>query len=193
MIYLVRHGETEFNRERRAQGLLDSPLTDLGIEQARRMAELLADLVAIDPGPWRIVASPLGRTRQTAAIIAERLGLPIAYDDRLREHSMGEFDGMLVSEILPRLPPDVPRHERHHHAPGAESYEEISARIASFMAGIGADDRVILVSHGHAGRIIRGLHGGLDREQTLSLDAPQDVVFRLLHGQVDRFDCEPID
>ena len=75
MIYLVRHGQTEFNSERRIQGRFDSPLTDLGVRQARAVGGLLRDLVR-EPEGWRLVASPLGRAHATAEIVAQRLGLP---------------------------------------------------------------------------------------------------------------------
>ncbi|HEV2533121.1 histidine phosphatase family protein [Phenylobacterium sp.] len=193
MIYLVRHGETEFNRERRWQGIKDSPLTELGVRQARAMAGLLADLTVRDPGPWRIVASPLGRTRQTAAIVSERLGLPIAFDERLREHSIGEFDGERADDVVPQLRQDLPRHERHFHVPGGETYEALCQRIGGFLAEVRREDRLIIVSHGAAGRVFRGLYGGLGKEEMLTLPVPQDAVYRLMNGQVDRFDCEPLD
>jgi broad specificity phosphatase PhoE len=52
---------------------------------------------------------------------------------------------------------------------------------------------VILVSHGAAGRILRGMYGGLPKADMLALEIPQDAVFRLQNGQIDRFDCEPLD
>ena len=193
MILLVRHGETEFNVQRRAQGAADSPLTPLGVRQAHAMAALVADLVAREPGPWRMVASPLGRTIATATIFAERLGIAFQLDERLREHSMGQFDGLHVDEFLPRFRQDVPPAERSFHAPGGESYEALSARIADFLAGVTPDDRLVVVGHGASGRVLRGLYGGLAKSDLLALEMPQDAVFRLHNGQVDRLDCEPLD
>jgi probable phosphoglycerate mutase len=193
MILLVRHGETEFNVARRAQGLADSPLTPLGVRQAHAVAGLLADLVAREPGPWRMVASPLGRTVATAEICAARLGLPFDLDARIREHSMGEFDGLHADEFVPRFRTDVPAHERAFHTPGGETWPALCARIADFLASVAPDERLIVVSHGSAGRVLRGLYGGLGMTETLALPIPQDAVFRLQNGQVDRFDCEPLD
>jgi broad specificity phosphatase PhoE len=193
MILLTRHGETEFNVQRRAQGLADSALTPLGVRQARAMAGLLADLVDREPGPWRMVASPLGRAVATARIFGERLGLPFDLDDRLREHSMGEFDGLHADEFVPRFRQDVPPHERSFHAPGGESYEALTERIGAFLAEVTPDDRTIVVGHGASGRILRGLYGGLTKAEMLTLEIPQDAVFRLQNGQIDRFDCEPLD
>lgn len=193
MILFARHGETEFNVQRRAQGLADSPLTPLGVRQAHAMAGLLADLVAREAGDWRVAVSPLGRAVATATIIGARLGLPFELDDRLREHSMGEFDGLHVDEFLPRFRTDVPPLERSFHTPAGESYEALTGRISDFLAEVSDETRLVVVSHGAAGRILRGLYGGLPREAMLSLDIPQDAVFRLHAGQVDRFDCEPLD
>lgn len=193
MILLTRHGETEFNVQRRAQGLADSPLTPVGVRQAHAMASLLADLVERESGPWRMVSSPLGRAVATAEIYALRLGLAFDLDDRLREHSMGEFDGLHADEFVPRFRQDVPPLERSFHTPGGESYEALSGRIADFLAEVRPEQRLILVSHGAAGRILRGLYGGLAKADMLALEIPQDAVFRLQNGQIDRFDCEPLD
>jgi probable phosphoglycerate mutase len=191
VILLARHGETEFNLQRRAQGVADSPLTPLGLRQAHAMASLVADLVAREPGVWRMVSSPLGRAVATAKVFSEHVGLPFDLDHRLREHSMGEFDGLHVDEFVPLLRTDVPPHERSFHTPGGESFETLSARIGEFLGEAGPEDRVIVVSHGAAGRVIRGLLGGLDRKAMLTLEVPQDAIFRLHDGQIDRFDCEP--
>ncbi|HEX3699940.1 MAG TPA: histidine phosphatase family protein [Phenylobacterium sp.] len=193
-IYLVRHGETEWNLVRRAQGRLDSPLTPLGVRQAQAMAELLADLIARDPpASWRLISSPLGRAQATAAIIGERLALPVSLDDRLREHTLGDLDGLQDHDLIPRFRTDVPSYERHFHEPSGESLQSIIARVGDFLAGIGDDDRLIVVSHGETGRILRGVYAGLDRQAMLTSRSPQDAVFRLMNGQVDRFACEPLD
>ncbi|MCH7942426.1 MAG: histidine phosphatase family protein [Proteobacteria bacterium] len=86
MIYLVRHGETEWNRAGRMQGQLDSPLTARGEAQALRIGETLCEL--LDGVDFELVASPLGRTRATAAIIARALDRDpeaMTTDERLME------------------------------------------------------------------------------------------------------------
>lgn len=193
MILFARHGETEFNVQRRAQGLADSPLTALGVRQAHAMAGLVADLIARAPGAWRLVSSPLGRAVATAEIFSQHLGLPITRDERLRERSMGAFDGLLASEFTPRFRTDVPDYERPFHTPGGESFEALAARLGAFLAETAAEDQVIAISHGSAGRVLRGLAGGLSREAMLQLAVPHGAVFRLHNGQVDRFDCEPLE
>lgn len=193
MILLARHGETEFNVARRAQGLVDSPLTALGVRQAHAMARLVADLVEREPGAWRMVSSPLGRAVATARIFSERTGLPFVIDERIREHSMGSFDGLHSAEFVPKFRMDVAPRLRPFHTPDGESFDAVVTRVRDFLDSIPNDHRVIVVSHGTCGRFIRGVYAGLEPEALLSQDVPQDAIFRLHAGQIDRFECEPLD
>lgn len=196
MILLVRHGETEFNRERRLQGHVDSPLTDLGVRQAEAVGRLLSDLVRREgPGDWMLVSSPLGRAHRTAQIIDERLGLGVALDDRLKEMSWGERDGRLRSELDLLYPDTFGRSGWAFDAPGGESLEVVSSRLRDWMDSLPPEPhrRVIAVSHGVSGRVLRGLYANLPRERMGEQDVPQDAVYRLQNGQIDRFDCEPVE
>src|SRR5690242_580485 len=102
-IFLVRHGETEWNLARRYQGWSDSPLTPAGIAQAEAMGRRLCQLP--EAAEAEIVASPLGRARRTAEIIAECLGrqTPPRLDERLREISIGSWDGLSRREVRSRM------------------------------------------------------------------------------------------
>jgi broad specificity phosphatase PhoE len=194
LIYLVRHGETEWNLERRMQGRRESPLTPLGERQAAAMAGLLADLVACEaPADWRLVSSPLGRARQTAEAIGARLGLAVEIDERLAEIAFGDWEGQLRDEMALVYPELFATREWLVSAPGGETFEDVQARIGGWLAELPPepDRRVVAVSHGMAGRILRGCYAGLSRQQTLLLDTPQDAVFRLTLGQIHRFDCAP--
>lgn len=183
MIYLLRHGQTEFNRDGRYQGQSDSPLTDLGRRQAMAFGALLAARVR----NACILSSPLGRAASTARLIAQALpGAPLTLDDRLRELSMGLCDGLTRAEIAARWP-DLrrgrPPRQWMFHTPGGERLGDVSARLSSVLAdAAAAQGDVILVSHAVTGRLLRGLHGGLPLPEALQLDAPQDVVYRLLPG-----------
>lgn len=191
MIYLVRHGQTEFNRERRIQGQVDSPLTELGERQARAVADLLADMTGAEPG-WRVVTSPLGRARRTAEIVAERLRIPqVEEDRRLIELSWGAWDGRLRSELEAEYPEAFGRTGWAFDAPTGESYEAVQARMADWLASLPPEPerRIIAVSHGVAGRVLRGVYGGLERDATVTQDVPQDAVYRLVDGQIHRIDC----
>lgn len=194
MIYLVRHGQTEFNRERRIQGRFDSPLTELGVRQAQAVAGLLKDLIREADG-WRIVSSPLGRAASTAQIAGQRLGLPVELDDRLREISWGPHDGRLRAELEAELPDTFARTSWAFDVPDGETYEDVAARVASWLADLPPEPerRIIAVSHGVTGRVLRGLYAGMGRDRAATQDVPQDAVFLLQHGRVGRIDCEEVE
>ncbi|EJL36556.1 fructose-2,6-bisphosphatase [Caulobacter sp. AP07] len=196
MIYLCRHGQTAFNREHRLQGQMESDLTPLGRRQAAAMGDLLHDLIVRDPpAPWRIVASPLRRARDTAGIIGARLGLPVEFDDRLMELTVGEWEGRLRADLA-REDPELFRDKTWFFAaPGGETYDQVMARVAGWLSEQAPEPerRLIVVSHGIAGRLLRGAYAGLPREAILELDVPQDALYRLSAGQLDRFACEPVE
>ena len=195
MIYLVRHGETEFNRERRIQGHVDSPLTELGVRQARAVGRLLRDLIR-EPEGWRIVSSPLGRARITAEIVADKLGgLPVELDERLKEMSWGPHDGRLRAELEAEHPETFGRSGWAFDAATGESYEAVAARLGDWLASLPPEPerKIIAVSHGISGRVLRGLYANLDRDRSAQQDVPQDAVYLLQHGGVGRIDCEPLE
>ncbi len=191
MIYLVRHGQTHFNAERRMQGHLDSPLTALGRAQASAIGRLLRDLIG-KPDGWRLVSSPLGRAQDTAAIIGQALGLPLETDRRVIEVSFGQWDGRLRDELAAEHPDTFGRGDWQFAAPDGESFEAVEARVGDWLAGLPAEPerKVIVVSHGGSGRVVRGAYLGLPRAETWAQDVPQDAVFRLANGAVERIDCQ---
>jgi len=196
VIYLCRHGQTEWNREHRLQGQSESDLTPLGRAQAGAMGDLLHDLIERDPpAPWRIVASPLRRARDTAGIIGARLGLPVELDDRLMELTVGAWEGRLRHELAHEHPELFADRAWFFAAPGGETYDQVMARVSDWLSEQVAEPerRLIVVSHGIAGRLLRGAYAGLSPAQVLELDVPQDALYRLRAGQIDRFACEPVD
>lgn len=195
MIYLCRHGQTFHNREGRLQGRFESDLTPLGRAQARAMAALLDDMVpAHERAPWRLVASPLRRAHDTAKAISERLGLAVELDERLVEIDVGEWSGRLREEVRGENPHLLGDDAWGFHAPGGETYEAMTARLGAWLSEQAAEPerRLIVVSHGVAGRLLRGLYGGLSKDETLRQDIPQDAVFRLADGHIARIDCAPV-
>ena len=185
-ILLVRHGETEWNLQRRTQGRFDSPLTPRGIAQARAIGRLLASLPEARAAP--IVASPQGRARRTAEIIAEELGYggPLKIDDRLREHSVGSWDGLTYFEIealSPGIFEGEGSHEWYFHPADSEPYDAFVARLGAWFAE--QDEATIVVAHGLVSRVLRGLYTGLPRAEALMLPVPQNRVFRLSAGIVE--------
>jgi broad specificity phosphatase PhoE len=193
MIYLLRHGQTEFNLEGRYQGQADSPLTDRGRAQARAYGTLLAEHV----GAASIWTSPLQRAVETARLMAKALPeAELHIDDRLREVSFGVWEGMTRTDIAagwPNVRRQHPPRQWKLFAPGGEGIEPLLSRLGAVLGDAAALKRdLILVGHGVAGRLIRGLHVGLSLTDALALDASQDVVYRLHgDGQVDHLLCAP--
>lgn len=196
-IYLLRHGETVWNRERRVQGTLDSPLTWQGCQQARRLAERLAmDLRSqgLDPEELQYQVSPLGRTLQTAALVGEVLGVGFAHWQRqplIRELAWGEWEGLNHAQMEARAPGAMAERERDrwwHRPPGGETYAEGFERAGKWLASLPASVKLVVVSHGGFGRLLRGRYGGLARADMIPLDAPQDALFCLQGGQIRRLE-----
>lgn len=191
-ILLVRHGETHWNREKRIQGHGDSPLTLKGIEQAKAYGRTIAGLLGAEAPEWRLVASPLPRCIQTAAILCEVAGLDFARltkDERLREISTGKWSGLLKAEMDPAHLQGSGTNSWFFRAPGGETYAEIAARLGHWLADRRPGERLVVVSHGVSGRILRGLYAGSDPDAALAEDSPQDALFRLQGGNAERIMC----
>ena len=183
-IYLVRHGETQWNTEGRFQGRMDSALTSTGLKQAASIGRLLAGLsLRVET----FVASPLGRTVQTASIIADISNLPPPqYDNRLVEVTLGSWDGLTHIDIDVQWPGALDGSspfDWYFQSPDGESYETALERVERWLED--QQGVTIAVSHGLTSRIIRGAYGGLFREETLSLPVPQDVIWRLSSGKIE--------
>lgn len=190
--FLVRHGETIWNREGRLQGHLDSPLTLTGIRQAEAHGRKLAELVAGES--LHLHASPLGRTRQTAAILCEIAGLDYAeirFDARLKEITLGEHDGYPGWEALDRDFPELARERKadpwNYQHPGGESSEMVRRRLRPFIEEQRAKGGThLIVGHGVTNKVIRGIYLGLSEEECFALDRRQDG-FHLLENGNERF------
>lgn len=183
-IYLIRHGETAWNAAGRFQGKLDSPLTDTGVKQAKLCGERLSALgIKFDT----LIASPLGRTRQTASIIASCGRFPDAqHDDRLAEVSVGSWDGLTHIDIDARWPGRLDGStpfDWFFRSPDGESHEAAFERVKEWLGD--TRGRVVAVSHGLIGRILRGAYIGLPKSEALCLPVPQDVIWRLAKGQIE--------
>jgi len=186
MILLVRHGETEWNLSRRIQGWGDSPLTARGAAQAEAIGGHLAQTPEARGMP--IVASPLGRARRTAELIQAVRGdsSPIVFDDRLKEVSIGSWDGLDRDEIETVSPGIFARYgqEWYFRTPDGETYDAFAGRLGGWLAEFG-DRTVIVVAHGIVTRVLRGLYAGLPRLEALSLSVPQGVIWRLADGRIE--------
>jgi broad specificity phosphatase PhoE len=191
MIFLVRHGQTEFNLVRRHHGHIDSPLTELGRAQARRAGATLTKF--IDAGNTVIFSSPLGRALHTAHIISYVAAIQeaIVIDPDLMEIGMGSSEGMTEWEMAERWPGTRAGSEHvtmSFQSPDGETLDEVTERAGRALRRVichAAESRII-VSHGIAGRVLRGRYLGLGMAEALRLDAPQDALFHLNGGDVIR-------
>jgi broad specificity phosphatase PhoE len=150
-LWLVRHGESTWNQDRRFQGARDAELSARGREQARALARALAG-VRVDA----LYTSPLSRARDTAAVCADALGLrPIVLDD-LREVGLGEWEGLPVETVVERYGDHYWRwltRPGDHPPPGGEPLAALQRRVAAAIERARArhgDGRAVVVTHGGA-------------------------------------------
>lgn len=149
-LLMVRHGQTPANIEKVWHGSTDTPLTDFGREQARLLGDYFHRIVTPDV----IYASPLQRARDTAQAIADRHGLALSFDERLREFSLGEWEGIRFDdiEILHGATGELYGNP-DFAAPGGESQLMVRNRMVAAIDDIlhrHPDQNVVLVSHGTA-------------------------------------------
>ena len=196
-LYMLRHGETAWNTERRMQGSKNSDLTARGRVQALAMGRTLRRELEHAPGPTIFLRSPLGRTRETSEIIGQELGLSSSdwrEDVRLAELSYGTWEGFSWAEIEIDHPTALAdwRADPHGYCPpGGETHADLRRRCETMLAEIAAaHTRTVVVSHGVSGAVMRGLHLGLDARAMFVLEKPQDAFFRLLDGKEYRITCD---
>ncbi len=146
-IYIVRHGETLWNREKRFQGCADIELSDKGRELARVTAEGMKDIRF-----GRIFSSPLVRAKETAEILRRDRDLPVETDDRLKEMSFGIYEGCILSE-MPELQKFFEDPRKYKAPEGGEEIDDLLARAAEFMKTVieplaSEEERILIVAHG---------------------------------------------
>lgn len=195
-LYMLRHGETAWNTERRMQGTKNSDLTERGRAQALAMGRTLGAELAREPGPTVFLRSPLGRARETSEIVGRELGIAATdwrEDIRLAELAYGEWEGFSWSEIEVTHPTALAdwRADPHGYCPpGGETHHALRQRSLAVLTDIAASGiRTVVVSHGVSGAVMRGLNLGLDARSMFVLEKPQDAFFRLLAGSEERIVC----
>ena len=180
-LYILRHGETVWNREGRMQGWLNAPLTDLGLAQAGRQGEVLArrDLTG-----FTFYTSPLGRAVQTAGIALGPVATEIRTDDRLREIDVGPWSGQLRRDFAPDAAGEGPDGDLgvYARAPG-EGLAAVAARARAFVAAL--DGPAVIVCHGIVSRFLRCAALGLEDAAWDSLPGGQGNVFYLSAGRME--------
>lgn len=177
--YLVRHGETEWNAARRMQGQLDARLTPEGRVHAKSSGGLLAK-----SGIDALYASPLGRVRETLAIIADDLHMAPMFDERLMEWSGGVWDGEFYKDIAVKWPTEFMAWEADRHSyrpPQGENFYDLADRGGAMLKEIAATkhQRIAIVAHGFINRAMAGVLLGLKPDQVQSIQQMNSTVIRV--------------
>jgi broad specificity phosphatase PhoE len=161
-LILVRHGETDWNRENRFQGRADPPLNALGRTQSAELADaLVGEAIA------RVYTSPLRRAAETAGIVADRLGLEVEPLEPLQEIDVGAWSGLTREEVAATFPAEYARWlERAPHGfENGETYEQLAARVVPAIRDLAArhpSETVLVVTHGGPSRVLQAHAAGID-------------------------------
>ena len=188
-LILVRHGESEWNRAGRIQGQVNSPLTDLGINQSKAIRDYLSGILINQE--LEIYTSPLDRALQTAEIIAQGIDYPsrkIIIEERLNDFNLGEISGTFgwdkVAEIFPEQAQLKLQDPMRFHPSGGESGAEFEARLRSLLEDLMYDGTLkLIVSHGIVNKFIRGILKNLSGKEMVELGESQNTIYRLEQGE----------
>ncbi|WOI53354.1 histidine phosphatase family protein [Parvularcula sp. LCG005] len=182
-IYLVRHGRTEWNTEKRMQGQMDSPLTEEGHLHAEQSGQFLAE-----QGIEHIFASPLGRVQQTLDHVRRHVDAPVTVDDRLMEWHCGDWSGTLYDDLSTHWPDEWMAWEKDRYGyrpPAAENYDDMIDRCAPALEAILAAEAstIAVLSHGLLNRALALQLLGLSASEVLRVRQHNDVIFRIQVGE----------
>lgn len=184
-LYVIRHGETDWNAELRYQGQADIPLNDTGRRQAQRNGEALAGL-GPNPAKLDFVASPLIRARETMEIVRAALALPredYRLDPLLKELSYGDWQGVLQSDLPSRDPEGVAARAKDPFVwrpKGGESYADLVKRTQAWLETVNRDS--VVAAHGGTLRCLHALLLGVPSADVPTVTVPQDKVLLIRAG-----------
>ncbi|ANB96822.1 histidine phosphatase family protein [Vibrio parahaemolyticus] len=189
-IFVLRHGETEFNADKKLQGHCNSSLTSKGSDQARRVGTTLKQYV--ENRPFRVYSSTLGRALQTSQIVCEELNYSyenLNKEPRLKEFSLGEWEQRTIPSLEQEIPNLLAQNDWYLQAPNCETYESVRERLSSWLSDVAHDEDIVVVSHGLTGIVLRGLLLGMDYTQVWQQDLPQDAFFIIEDCRITRVNC----
>ena len=178
-IFLIRHGETEWNRQGRFQGRKNSAQTEDGRKQVERIGRRLALDIGRCGQELAAVCSPLGRCIESAKIVSGCVEVSWKLDDRLVEFTANYWDGALTREIQAELGVDPPQIYACLDRIGGEGFDSVSERVRSWLDEIRTD--TLCITHGAVGRIICDLYAGLGGPR-VSEPLSQDGYYVLQNG-----------
>ena len=192
VIYFARHGETDWNAEKRLQGQKDIPLNALGRTQGARCGEILRDLFArqsISANALDYVSSPLGRARDTMELIRTGLALdPTRYrmDDRLKEMSFGRWEGFTYPELQDREAEALAARDADkwgYVLPDGESYARLQERVRGWYQTVDRD--TVVASHGGVCRVLMAHLGILPNDTASTGNVAQGVIYVFTGSDMD--------
>jgi broad specificity phosphatase PhoE len=188
VLHLVRHGQSEWNVAGRLQGQsAHVRLTARGRDQARATATRLQDQSVA-----AVYSSDLVRAAETAAIIADRMGLDVLTMPGLRERGYGYFEGQLSTDVLAATV-DVDWTDPDVRIGGAESISDVFLRIGQTLAAIlkkHEKQTVVIVSHGDTIRVAAAWLNGANADQVPWLEVPNGSITTIRHGTPSRLGCQ---
>ena len=182
MICIVRHGQTVWNLEGRKQGWLDSPLTQLGIEQAKKSSKLINQAITEDIHKYNIVVSPLWRCLQSTSVICEELGIKYAdciVEEDLKEHGFGDWERKTNEEIELEFPNGLRDREQNridYVVPNGESYRILYNRVEKIYNKY-KNSNTIFICHEMVSKVLRSMMmGGIENMSRVEKHK-QDSIF----------------
>ncbi len=189
-LYLIRHGQTDWNVEARLQGQADVDINDTGRSQARANGQRLAQLIR-QPESFDFVASPLRRTRETMEIVRGELGLPAEgyrVDARLLEVHFGDWQGYTFEELEEVRPGafEIRNRDKWRFVPPGEkgeSYAMLTERVRAWLSSL--DGPTICVTHGGVIRALFVITGSATIAEAQALEVAQDRVLSLNAGRLE--------
>jgi len=187
-LYVIRHGQTAWNAQGRMQGQRNIPLDNTGRAQARAYGRILSG-AAENTADFEFVASPLGRARETMALIRAELGLPphdYALEPRLKEVRFGDWEGRTRKTLREEFPDMLAARDAdgwNFCPPNGESYAQMSKRVADWLSGV--QKNTVTVAHGGVIRILQVLITNAPRRRAPDLPAPQDQIMCLNDNRIE--------
>jgi broad specificity phosphatase PhoE len=180
VLYILRHGQTEWNVARRVQGRRDSPLTALGRLQADLNGRTLARQEPVEA----LVASPQGRTQTTAELVNAHLSVPLRFEPALMERDCGDWSGLTLSEIEAAYPDEWQARNLdpyHHRPPAGENLPDMEQRVAATLADLleGPERSLALITHGVMSRVLVKRLLDLSPADAVTVRHPNELFYRL--------------
>lgn len=185
-LYIIRHGESEWNVEGRMQGRLDSPLTEHGKKQASANGALLKKLGGVD----RVWASPAGRTTETAFLVNSFVRAELEFAEELMERDCGAWSGLHLDEIAAQFPEEWHAREQDpywYRPPEGENLQDMLERVHEFLNGLFGEEVVAaaVITHGVMSKVILKYFLDLNELECTRVRHPNDLFYRLTFNAQD--------